>query len=268
MARSSDRIRNAPRIWVDYVRSENYDLEAKKSKSKIDKQKLHICGTCEHKFIHKSSLDIHIREFHRPIRSCIKAKNDTATIKEYKCKFCEVKFPNSNLLLTHRKTCAHKLVAIQKDKEPKVCFICSCSYVCQSSLNRHMNKVHGNTTQFQCKYCCKKFERNYQLKNHIKSDHDVLVIQQEGDCKFTLKVQNPKRDYSVSMHKIGNTDMIKIDDTSTAFSNFTKYFESTKCDTIEVKSFIGADTGSECLVICKASGNRIARDKVLISALL
>ena len=196
-----------------------------------------------------------------------KNASDKATLREFKCKYCGDKFPNSKQLLTHRKTCAHKLVGSPKDKEPKVCFLCNCSYVCQSSLNRHMNKVHGNIKQFQCKYCCKKFERNYQLKNHINTDHDVLVIQQEGDCKYTLKVQNPKRDYSVSMHKIENTDMIKIDDISTSFSNFTKYFESTKCDTIEVNNFIGADTGSECLVICKASGNVIARDRVIISAL-
>ena len=129
-----------------------------------------------------------------------------------------------------------------------------------------MNSTHGNINKkkFQCAFCCKKFERKYQLKNHVTSVHDILIVQQEGDCKYTLKVKDPKKDYSVSMHKLGNEDLIKIDDTSTFFSNFTNYFESTKCDTIEVNNFIGSDTGSECLVICKNSGDVVARDKIVI----
>ena len=49
------------------------------------------------------------------------------------------------------------------------------------------------------------------------SVHDVLVIQQEGDSKFTLKVQDPKRDYVVSMHREENEDMIKIDEIRNLF---------------------------------------------------
>ena len=66
------------------------------------------------------------------------------------------------------------------------------------------------------------------------------------------------------MHKVGQKDMIKIDDTSTSFGNFTKYFELLQCDTLDVTNFIGSDTGSECLVTCKVDGDVIGRDSIVI----
>merc|ERR1712243_385068 len=103
------------------------------------------------------------------------------------CNWCEAKFASHKILLNHRKTCAHRFIERKKSNETKPCCFCSNSYKNQSSLNRHMNDSHGNSIRFHCLYCSKVYDRKYQLKNHVINVHDVLIIQQEGDSKLTLK---------------------------------------------------------------------------------
>jgi len=267
MNRNSTRITKTPKIWADYVRSDREDLfdPIKKSNKRVNKEIL-TCGVCDETFRSKYQLESHIKELHRPnIKPFIQTKTKSVNIsKEYTCSSCDAKFSSHKILLNHKKSCANKLVDTQKSHELKACFLCSNSYKNQSSLNRHIKDFHGNRRKFHCLYCSKAYDRKYQLKNHVMSVHDVLIIQQEGDSKFTLKVQDPKKDYVVSMHRVGNEDMIKIDGTSTKLTNFTSYFDATICDTIEVNNFIGADSGTECLVVCKKNGDIIAKDKSII----
>ena len=261
MLRTSGRFIKTPKQWEDYIRSEEKDGTGPIPRKKLLHKNNFNCGSCEQIFPNKSCLETHIKTSHRPSSAIIKsAIPSKASVREYMCKYCDVKFSIRQTLLDHKKICDSRL----RHREDKVCLLCSNSYKFQSSLNRHLNSVHGNATQFQCKYCSKKFARNYQLKNHISSYHDILVIQQDSDSKYTLKVQNPKRDFSVSMHKSGQEDMIKINDTITSFANFTKYFELLQCDTIDVTNFIGSDTGSKCLVTSKANGVVIGRDSIVI----
>ena len=267
MNRFSRRIIQTPKIWKDYVRSDGDDLlETKKKTYKRASKKILTCGICDVTFPSKYDLYGHIREVHRSnISTTIQSKTKSVNIcKEYTCSCCEAKFASHKTLLNHRKTCAHRFIERKKSYELKTCCFCSNSYKNQSTLNRHMRDSHGNNRQFHCLYCSKAYDRKYQLKNHVMNFHDVLIIQQEDDSKFTLKVQDPKKDYLVSLHKVGDEDMIKIDGISTKLTNFTSYFDAIICDTIEVNNFIGADSGTECLIVCKKNGSIIAKDKSII----
>lgn len=94
----------------------------------------------------------------------------------HKCSYCFQCFPNSDILLKHKRQ------QCENEYKTNVCSMCNCKFVWESSLERHLmvyhetekkfiDEIQKNSKPFNCKQCPRSFSTEGQLESHRVSYH-------------------------------------------------------------------------------------------------
>lgn len=98
-------------------------------------------------------------------------------IKQPTCDLCNVKFPTSSNLPSHK--CTHsEEEQRQYQMRPFACKLCATRFRKKSEFTKH-ERVHTNERPYQCNFCEKRFTRKFHRKCHEK------IHTQERPCKCT-----------------------------------------------------------------------------------
>ena len=144
-------------------------------------QNKYKCKWCVKTFKVSSSLKRHIGVFHQG--QIMKEGNSANLIiqqKQYhECDICSKLFFKESKLIGHKmKKHGIKFEKAYEGKNPK-CEFCIKSFVNKSSLKRHINTFHTNSSRndsknqkkYKCQWCVKTFTCSNSLKRHISTFH-------------------------------------------------------------------------------------------------
>ena len=215
----------------------NYNCEfCGKVYEDLQKLKLHLknCGTesqfkcdnCPKTFDYLSRLTQHTEKHHKSIFG----------IKEFKCKICDNIFHTKNLLKKHEMKCG-KVISLKCDKCPETftssqglakhaklvhqpskiippillpseelqaqkCRLCPEVLSDAIQLRSHFQMKHINQLPFKCDKCCKTFLRMFNLKSHIKAEHEQFSQSPKCElCPSGAPSNNFTSFYEMYMHQ-------------------------------------------------------------------
>lgn len=116
-------------------------------------------------------------------------------MKEHQCDFCPMSYDNPQSLQKHRRkhtnvkpfqckqckkrfmylNCYNKHVEMECNVTSRLIrnqWMCSiCHVVCVDKQTFRLHQLEHSNKLFECKFCGKRFTRNYNLGSHIRSRH-------------------------------------------------------------------------------------------------
>lgn len=146
-----------------------------------------ICDICNKSFVSIYSLRTHtrmhlnVKDFH--CKFCPKTftwsgdlvhhENTHTGIKPHHCPYCNYSSIQKTQLTTH--------LRVHTGEKPYKCKFCDKSFAQGSSCTSH-EKLHSVGNPIPCTVCSKKFKDNYNLRRHIRRQH-----QEKFECKYCKK---------------------------------------------------------------------------------
>ena len=91
---------------------------------------------------------------------------------KYKCETCEKTYSNKNALSYH---VSNKHEESNKEEKP-CCKLCPSEFTTEANLQKHVETVHTDTSQFDCEECGVKFNQEKSLNRHKKENHYNLNV--------------------------------------------------------------------------------------------
>ncbi|XP_063835467.1 zinc finger protein 543-like isoform X2 [Ostrinia nubilalis] len=117
---------------------------AEKSRSTINKSKLHACNLCSRKFTSRALLAAH--------------HNSHSGARPHSCRRCHKAFASKYTLQAHEKTHLER-------PRPHKCPSCGKAFLTLQNLAQH-EKTHSSVKEFVCKVCEKAFSTQHNLEVH------------------------------------------------------------------------------------------------------
>lgn len=159
-------VHNDPSLWKyccsycqkRFPMKSNYDAHIRRHEN----DKRHACDICNKTFVTKSEMRIHVR-LH-------------SNIREFKCEHCSKEYKNKYGFQIHlAKMHGVGTVKIPIRERKYACHICPSTFYDISKLNRHLCS-HTGIKPFECSHCDKKFRDKWNLRQHLKTTHNITNI--------------------------------------------------------------------------------------------
>ena len=164
------------------------DEEAKK---KAQEEKKHLCTECGRGFREADSLKKHYIFVHteRAIPTCVcnvcgkkfktnnKLKNHMLLHEPptLPCPFCDKLFETDHKVKKHIKS-----THVEDDQKLYQCTYCQKGFSHFPSYESHMNS-HKNIRPYQCHLCDNAYQNHFNLQQHVKKNHGVLISSNPHD---------------------------------------------------------------------------------------
>ena len=168
---------------LEYTLSENENA-ASEVHEDLSRQKKFKCKVCGKFSVSRTSLKVHISNFHikKPSKceTCGKVFQRKYEWKQHvslhgdndlKCDFCEKSFVRDEHLEQHVYT-THKG---HKEEEPRfICGTCSKAFTQCNRLKTHILRVHEGVKKHQCKICGMLYVDKSNLTKHVQRVHEKI----------------------------------------------------------------------------------------------
>ena len=138
--------------------------------------KEHKCNFCGKFYSQKSSLNLHVKTFHKDM-----AQEKTENKGQVECNFCGKFYSNKSSLNLHVKSFHKDMVTEQTENKEQI------------------------EKQTNCDFCGKSFKRSFDLKKHVRAVHEGIkdlkceICLTYSPCFIQSIIQIPKFNFKISL---------------------------------------------------------------------
>lgn len=154
-------------------------LESLTIHQKVHEQKAHKCNECEKSYVHKRTLQSHVKKAHKGFN-------------KFQCDECTKCYTEKYDLKRH-------IDAAHKGISPHCCKDCGKTFMRSDQLKHHQNVTHEGI-RFNCEVCGKTFPRKDYLERHHMITHEGIVPFKCKECGKRLTTKAGLMRHRKSLH--------------------------------------------------------------------